>query len=48
MSLQKKILLLGGSRYLMPVIDVAHKLGLYVITADFLPDNYAHKYAMDV
>ena len=45
MSLQKKILLLGGSRYLMPVIDVAHKLGLYVITADFLPDTYAHKYA---
>ena len=27
----------------MPVIEVAHKLGLYVITCDFLPDNDAHK-----
>lgn len=45
MNSQKKLLLLGGSRYLMPVIETAHRLGLYVITADFLPDNYAHKYA---
>lgn len=41
----KKLLLLGGSRYLLPVIQVAHKLGLYVITCDYLPDNIAHKYA---
>lgn len=42
---QKKIMLLGGSRYLLPVIKAAHKLGLYVITCDYLPDNIAHKYA---
>lgn len=41
----KKLLLLGGSRYLMPVIESAHKLGIYVITCDYLPDNYAHKYS---
>lgn len=39
----KKLLLLGGSRYLVPVIEAAHKLGLYVITCDYLPDNDAHK-----
>lgn len=41
----KKIMLLGGSRYLIPVIEVAHKLGLYVITCDYLPDNVAHQYS---
>lgn len=41
----KKLLLLGGSRYLMPVIRAAHKLGVYVITCDYLPDNYAHAFA---
>lgn len=41
----KKILLLGGSRYLLPVIKVAKELGAYVYTCDYLPDNYAHKYA---
>ncbi len=41
----KKILLLGGSRYLLPVIKSAHELGLYVITCDYLPDNIAHKYS---
>ena len=28
----KKLLLLGGAQYLLPVIEEAHKLGLYVIT----------------
>ena len=42
---QKKLMLLGGIRYLLPVIDAAHKLGAYVITADYLPDNIAHKYS---
>ena len=42
---KKKIMLLGGLRYLLPVIDSAHKLGLYVITCDYLPDNIAHKYS---
>ena len=41
----KKILLLGGSLYLLPVIEEAHRLGLYVITCDYLPDNIAHKYS---
>lgn len=41
----KKLMLLGGIRYLIPVIEVAHKLGIYVITADYLPDNIAHKYS---
>lgn len=31
---QKKLLLLGGLRYLLPVIDAAHKQGYYVITCD--------------
>lgn len=41
----KKLMLLGGSRYLRPVIKEARELGLYIITCDYLPDNYAHKYA---
>lgn len=41
----KKLMLLGGSRYALPVIETAHKLGLYVITCDYLPDNIAHKYS---
>ena len=39
----KKLPLLGGLRYLLPVIESAHKQGYYVITADYLPDNIAHK-----
>lgn len=42
---QKKLMLLGGIRYLLPVIEAAHRLGVYVITADYLPDNIAHKYS---
>lgn len=41
----KKLMILGGSRYALPVIDAAHKLGLYVITCDYLPDNIAHRYS---
>lgn len=41
----KKLMLLGGMRYLIPVIEAAHKLGVYVITCDYLPDNIAHKYS---
>ena len=41
----KKLMLLGGSRYALPVIETAHKLGIYVITCDYLPDNIAHKYS---
>jgi hypothetical protein len=30
------------SIYLLPVIEKAHALGLYVITCDYLPHNAAH------
>lgn len=42
---QKRLMLLGGLRYLIPVIKAAHEQGYYVITADYLPDNIAHKYS---
>lgn len=41
----KKIMLLGGLRYLIPLIDAAHKLGMQVITCDYLPHNIAHKHS---
>lgn len=41
----KKLMILGGSRYALPVIKAAHELGCYVITCDYLPDNIAHKYS---
>jgi uncharacterized membrane protein len=40
-DMKKKLLLLGGSSYLLPVIEKAHALGLYVITCGCLPDNAA-------
>ena len=42
---QKKLMLLGGIRYLLPVIKAAHEQGYYVITADYIPENIAHKYS---
>ncbi len=42
---QKRLMLLGGLRYLKPVIEAAHKQGYYVITADYLPNNIAHKWS---
>lgn len=42
---QKKLMLLGGIRYLLPVIKAAHERGYYVITCDYIPDNIAHKYS---
>ncbi len=41
----KKLLLLGGTRYLLPVIRKAHEMGIYVITCDYLPHNIAHNYS---
>lgn len=41
----KKLMVLGGSRYALPVIKAAHELGAYVITCDYLPNNIAHKYS---
>ncbi len=42
---QKKLMLLGGIRYLLPAIEAAHRHGCHVITVDYLPDNIAHKYS---
>ena len=42
---KKKLMLLGGLRYLLPVIEAAHRHGIYVITVDYLPDNIAHRYS---
>ena len=41
----KKLMILGGLRYALPVIRSAHELGLHVITADYLPDGIGHKYS---
>ncbi len=41
----KKLLMLGGSRYLIPVIKTAQEMGIYVITCDYLPDNIGHQYS---
>lgn len=41
----KKLLLLGGLRYLLPVIKTAQELGHYIITCDYIPENIAHKYS---
>lgn len=43
--MKKNLLLLGGLRYLIPVIKSAQKLGLHVITCDNLPNNIAHKFS---
>lgn len=42
---QKKLMLLGGIRYLLPAIEAAHRHGFHVITVDYLPNNIAHKYS---
>ena len=41
----KKLMLLGGTRGLLPVIKSAHERDLYVITCDYLPNNIAHKFS---
>lgn len=43
--MSKKILLLGGSQYAIPVIRTAHKMDIEVITCDYLPNNVAHKFS---
>lgn len=41
----KTLLILGGSRYIMPVIEAAHDLECKVVTCDYLPHNYAHAFS---
>ncbi len=43
--MSKKLLLLGGARYILPVIREAKALGIYTVTCDYLPHNIAHKYS---
>ena len=43
--MKKKLLLLGGSSYLLPVIKACKKHNITVYTADYLPNNIAHKYS---
>lgn len=38
---KKKLMILGGSRYAVPVVEAVHCFGVHVITADYLPDNSA-------
>lgn len=40
-----RLMLLGGLRYLLPVIESAHRHNIHVITVDYLPYNIAHKYS---
>ncbi len=41
----RRLMVLGGLKYSIPVIEAAHKLGCYVITCDNVPENIAHKYS---
>lgn len=41
----KKLLILGGDHFTIPVVMAAHQQGYYVITCDYLPDNVAHKHS---
>ena len=41
----KKLLILGGSRFIKPVIEAAHELDCYVITCDHEPSHFAHHLA---
>lgn len=43
--MQKKLLILGGDHFTIPVVEAAKKQGYYTITCDYLPDNVAHKYS---
>lgn len=43
--MQKKVLLLGGTSSLVPMIKKAHELGIYTITCDYIPNNSAHQYS---
>ena len=43
--MSKTLLLLGGARYALPVIEAAHELDARVVTCDYLPHNYAHAFS---
>ncbi|MBP1910299.1 ATP-grasp domain-containing protein [Methanolobus bombayensis] len=41
----KRIMVLGGSNFQLPLIMRAKEMGLYVISCDYLPDNPGHKFS---
>jgi biotin carboxylase len=41
----KRIMVLGGSSFQIPLIKKAKEMGLYVITCDYLPENPGHQLA---
>jgi biotin carboxylase len=43
--MSRRILILGGSRFQLPLIRCARERGLHVITCDYLPENPGHKLA---
>lgn len=45
MKQSKKLLVLGGSPFQVPLIEKAKEMGLYVITCDYLPENPGHALA---
>lgn len=45
MSEDKRIMVLGGSNFQLPIIMRAKEMGLYVISCDYLPDNPGHKFS---
>ena len=44
-NMKQKLMILGGSKYILPIINEAHRMDVYTITCDYLPDNIAHKYS---
>ena len=44
-TMVKKILILAGSYYQIPLIERAKERGLYFITCDYLPENSGHRLA---
>ena len=45
---QKRLMLLGGLRYLLPVIEAAHQQGYYVICLTILLTNIVMNSVMSV
>lgn len=43
--MRRRILILGGSRFQLPLIRRARERGLHVVTCDYLPENPGHRLA---
>lgn len=42
---KKTLMILGGSRYVVPLILKAKELDIFTITVDYIPNNIAHSYS---